>query len=97
MLGRSPETNPVTEENCEVLYRPPTDGEEKAHVHVVAQVTPKQVHIEKAAEDGTLASSEADLDGHWQLCRRELELYGSVYHTPTRSRYYRNREEAEAA
>jgi hypothetical protein len=97
MIGHSSDGDPITEENCEAIYRPPEDGEEGIQVHAVAQITPKQVHIEKAVKDAMPAASESGRDGHWQLCLRELELYGSVYHTPTCTRYYRSREAARAA
>ena len=97
MIGHSSDGDPITEENCEAIYRPPEDGEEGIQVHAVAQITPKQVHIEKAVKDAMPAASESGRDGHWQLGLRELELYGSVYHTPTCTRYYRSREAARAA
>jgi hypothetical protein len=85
----------ITKETCPALYRPPAGGEEEPHEHRVRKVTRKQVYVERVAEDGSLPQPDADPDGQWVFSRRELERYGSAYHTTTRVRFYRSREEAQ--
>ena len=94
MLGRDPVDDKITEENCPVLYRPPKDGEEKPHAHRVQQITRMQVRLEKTSEDGRLLDPDGSPEGHMRLSRRELESGGSALHTPTRTRFYRDKEEA---
>lgn len=86
-----------TDASYEVLYRPPTDGEDSAHEHPVQKITRKQIHIERTAEDGTLVGAEEDAEKACHLSRDELEAYGSVLHSPTRVRFYEDREAAEAS
>lgn len=94
MFGSSPDDDTLTEENCQVLYRPPGNGEEEARAHRAHKITRKQVYLEKAAEDESPPDSNADPDGHMRLSRRELERRGSVLYGQTRTRFYRKREEA---
>lgn len=95
MFGSSPDDDRITEENCQVLYCPPENGEEEPRAHRVHKITPKQVHLEKTAEDGSTPGPSVDPEGHVELSRRELERRGSVLHGPTRTRFYRSREEAQ--
>jgi len=101
MFGRPSGAEPLTEENCEFLYRPPTgpstNGEESAHAHKVRRITRREVKVEKTAEDGTLADSEKGAKGTWTLSRRELEARGSTVHGTLRARFYVDKEAAEAA
>ena len=94
MFGSSSDDDTLTEENCQVLCRPPGNGEEEARAHRVHKITRKQVYLEKTAEDESPPDSNADPDGHMRLSRRELERRGSVLYGQTRTRFYRKREEA---
>lgn len=97
MFGRSPDVDPLTEENCEVLYRPPTGEEESAHAHRVRRITRREIRVEKAAVDGTLADPDGEEEGTWNLSRRELEDRGSTIHGTPQARFYVDQEAAEAA
>ena len=70
----------------------------------------RQVRIEKTAEDGSMPGrgrkqcsdsrepkpEDPESEGHWRLCRRELERQGSAYNGTAGARFYRSREEAES-
>jgi len=89
-----------TSETPDYLYRPPTD--EEAHAHKVRRTTPKQVCIERVAEDGTVANRDVEEMPWWALSREELKQRGSVYHSGAKVsgagvRYYRSREAVTGA
>lgn len=95
MFGRSPGADSLTKEGCEFLYRPPVDGEESAPAHRVRRITRRQVKIENAAEDGTLADPMRGKEGTWRLSRQELEQRGYALHGTIMTRFYLSREAAE--
>lgn len=61
------------------------------------RITWREVKVEKAAEDGTLADPDGGAEGTWTLSRRELEERGSTIHGTLRTRFYVDQEVAEAA
>ena len=83
----------ITKETCPALYRPSTNGEDDPHKHRVRKVTRKQVYVDRVAGDESLPHSDVDSERQWVLSRAELKRYGSVYHSTTETRFYRNREE----
>ena len=121
MFGPSPDDDPIDEGSLKKLYRPPENGAEEPHAHVISKITrrqvrlKRQVRIEKTAEDGSMPGSNvrqgsdseesgsdepesggSESEGHWRLCRRELERQGFAYNGTAGARFYRSREEAES-
>jgi hypothetical protein len=45
-----------------VLYRPPTDGKDRAHAQAVRQITPREVHVEKNVENGVTLDPDGGMD-----------------------------------
>ena len=117
MFGPSPDDDPIDEGSLKKLYRPPENGAEEPHAHVISKITrrqvrlKRQVRIQKTAEDGSMPGSNVrqgpsseepesggpGSEGHWRLCRRELERQESAYNGTAGARFYRSREGARQA